>query len=51
MGGPWAVESVEIDAILNAKQMLRLDEYENFNYLRAIKRVIGLEPLPDMDEL
>ena len=46
-----AVESVDIDAILEAKQMLGLDEYENVNYLRAIKRVIGLDPLPDMYEL
>ncbi len=46
-----AVESVDIDAILEAKQMLGLDEYENVNYLRAIKRVIGLEPLPDLYEL
>ena len=25
---------------------LGLDDYENVNYLRAIKRVVGLEPLP-----
>ncbi len=42
-----AVESVDIPAILKAKEMLGLDEYENVNYLRAIKRVIGMEPLPD----
>ena len=41
-----AVESVDVPAILEAKQMLGLDEYENVNYLRAIKRVIGMEPLP-----
>jgi len=41
-----AVESVDIDAILKAKEMLGLEEYENVNYLRAIKRVIGMEPLP-----
>ncbi len=41
-----AVESVNLPAILEAKQMLGLDEYENVNYLRAIKRVIGMEPLP-----
>ncbi|WP_198409119.1 hypothetical protein [Magnetospira sp. QH-2] len=48
--GAWlqtvAVESVDIEGILRAKQMLSLDEYENVNYLRAIKRVIGMEPLP-----
>ncbi len=42
-----AVESVDVPAILEAKKMLGLDEYENVNYLRAIKRVIGLEALPD----
>jgi len=41
-----AVESVDIPAILKAKDMLGLDDYENINYLRAIKRVIGMEPLP-----
>lgn len=41
-----AVESVDIPAILKAKEMLGLDPYENVNYLRAIKRVIGMEPLP-----
>lgn len=41
-----AVESVDVPAILEAKKMLGLDEYENVNYLRAIKRVIGLEALP-----
>ncbi len=42
-----AVESVDIPAILEAIKMLRLEEYENVNYLRAIKRVIGMEPLPE----
>ena len=41
-----AVESVDIDAILKAKEMLGLEAYENVNYLRAIKRVIGMEPFP-----
>lgn len=41
-----AVESVDVAAILKAKEMLGLNEYENINYLRAIKRVIGMEPLP-----
>lgn len=40
------VESVDVDAILTAKKMLSLEEYENVNYLIAIKRVIGMEPLP-----
>ena len=41
------VESVDIDAILEAKEMLSLNEYENVNYLKAIKRVIGMEPMPE----
>ena len=41
-----AVEHTDIGAILKAKEMLGLAEYENVNYLRAIKRIIGLEPLP-----
>ena len=41
-----AVEHTDIAAILKAKEMLSLAGYENVNYLRAIKRIIGLEPLP-----
>lgn len=41
-----AVEHTDVQAILAAKSMLGLEEYENVNYLRAIKRIIGLEPLP-----
>ncbi len=41
-----AVESTDVPAILEAKRMLGLDDYENVNYLRAIKRVIGMEPVP-----
>jgi hypothetical protein len=41
-----AVEHTDIAAILKAKEMLGLGEYENVNYLRAIKRIIGFEPLP-----
>jgi hypothetical protein len=40
------IESVDVDAILKAKKMLALEPYENVNYLIAIKRVIGMEPLP-----
>ena len=46
-----AVESVDIEAILRAKDMLGLNEYENLNYLRSIKRVLGMEPFPGMYEL
>ena len=41
------IESVNINDILEAKKMVSLDEYDNINYLMAIKRVIGMEPLPD----
>lgn len=41
-----AVEHTDIAAILKAKEILGLQEYENVNYLRAIKQIIGLEPLP-----
>jgi len=40
------VESVDVEAILKAKKMLALEPYENVNYLLAIKRIIGMEPLP-----
>ncbi|MCA9732265.1 MAG: hypothetical protein H6696_18875 [Deferribacteres bacterium] len=40
------LESVDVDAILEAKKMVELESYENVNYLLAIKRVIGMEPLP-----
>jgi hypothetical protein len=41
-----SVESTDVEAILETKKLLRLEEYENVNYLRAIKRIIGLEALP-----
>lgn len=40
-----AIESVDIEAVLKAKEMLGLQEYENVNYLLAIKRILGMEPL------
>lgn len=42
-----AVESVDVEAVLKAKKMLGLQEYENVNYLLAIKRILGMEPLAD----
>lgn len=42
-----AVELEDINAILGAIETLGLNEYENVNYLLAIKRVIGMEPLPE----
>ena len=40
-----AVESTDPAAVSETKSMLGLDDLENVNYLRAIKRVIGMEPL------
>jgi len=40
-----AVESEDSGAVLQAMQMLGLGEYENVNYLLAIKRIIGMETL------
>lgn len=41
------LESVDVEAILEAKKMSGLDDYENVNYLLAIKRIIGMEPMSD----
>jgi hypothetical protein len=40
------LESVDVEAILEAKRMVALTDHENVNYLLAIKRVVGMEPLP-----
>lgn len=40
------IESVDCQAIHKARQLVNLTEYENINYLMAIKRVIGMEPEP-----
>lgn len=42
-----AVELEDVDPILKALEMLGLSEYENVNYLLAIKRIVSLAPLPD----
>ena len=41
-----AVELEDVDAVLEAMEMLGLTAYENVNYLLAIKRITGLAPLP-----
>lgn len=41
-----AVESTDVQTILATKAALALDEYENVNYVLALKRIIGMEPLP-----
>lgn len=42
-----AVESENKTAVLNVRDIIGLGAYENVNYLLAIKRVMGLSPLPD----
>ena len=42
-----AVESVNVEAVLKVKATLGLQEYENVNYVLAIKRIIGMEPLTE----
>lgn len=37
-----SIESTELNDLNRAKQLLKLDRYENINYLVAIKRVIGM---------
>lgn len=41
-----AVEAAEAGAVLYVRDRLGLELYENVNYLRAIKRIVGLEQLP-----
>jgi hypothetical protein len=42
-----AVESLDVGAVLKAKELLGLQEYENVSYLVAIKRILGMAPLPE----
>ena len=42
-----AVESEDPKAVLEAKGILGLDPYENLNYLIALKRIVGMERLPE----
>ena len=41
------LESTDPGLVLETRARLHLDHYENVNYLLAIKRVIGMAPLPD----
>ena len=43
-----ALESADTEVVLKVKQKLRLHEYENVNYLLAVKRILGMEPLGDL---
>jgi len=40
------LESTDPDLVLETRTRLHLDDHENVNYLLAIKRVIGMAPLP-----
>jgi hypothetical protein len=42
-----ALESADIEVVVEVKQKLGLNEYENVSYLLAIKRILGMEPLGD----
>ena len=42
-----AVESLDVQAVLQARELLGLQEYENVNYLLAIKRILGMASLPE----
>jgi hypothetical protein len=39
-----AVESTDVAAVLKAKELLGLQEYQNVNYVLAIRRILGMEP-------
>jgi len=42
-----AVEAPDAAVVLRVRDMVGLRPYENVNYLQAIKRILGLAPLPD----
>lgn len=42
-----AVEATDAAAVLRVRDKVGLRPYENVNYLLAIKRILGLAPLPD----
>ena len=41
------LESVDVEKILEAKSMIGVNDSENVNYLLAIKRVVGMQPLAE----
>jgi hypothetical protein len=43
--GTAAVEGEDPELVLETRQLLGLGEYENVNYLLALKRIVGMEPL------
>ncbi len=45
--GSIAVEAEQVDLVLNVRDMVGLGTYENVNYLKMIKRILGLAPWPE----
>jgi hypothetical protein len=45
--GSVAVEAEDAEAVLRVREVIGLQAYENVNYLQAIKRILGLAPLPE----
>jgi hypothetical protein len=43
-----AIESVDIEKVLQVKRLIHLSAYENVNYLLELKRITGLASLPDV---
>jgi exopolyphosphatase/guanosine-5'-triphosphate,3'-diphosphate pyrophosphatase len=41
-----AVEAEGVELVLKVRDMIGLGAYENVNYLKMIKRILGLTPLP-----
>ena len=41
-----SLESSNVDTAVDHLKKLRLNDYENVNYILEIKRVLGMEPLP-----
>jgi len=44
--GSAAVEAEDPDLVLETRQLLGLGEYDNVSYPLALKRIVGMEPLP-----
>ena len=44
-----AVESEDPAAVLAAARRLRIDGFENLSYPAALKRLVGMRPLPTAD--
>jgi hypothetical protein len=42
-----AIESLDVQSVLQAKEILGLQEYQNVSYLLAIKRILGIAPFPE----